>query len=98
MAERLDRPPIFTPFDYSGCQLLDGGLESSVPIASALNDTTTMSLMIRAGFDKLRPGPFPIAPIPDGNADRQRILQAFIESLHLIYDRASGACARDLRY
>ncbi|MBI4195184.1 MAG: patatin-like phospholipase family protein [Betaproteobacteria bacterium] len=76
-------PLIFTPFECSGRKLLDGGLVNPVPIAPTLNDTTEFTIAVNLGGPvELRPSPPPSAPIPDGNAYRQRI-RAFIESLHL---------------
>ena len=85
-------PLIFTPFEHGGRKLLDGALVNPVPIAPTLNDTTELTVAVNlSGPMELRPSPLPSAPIPDGNAYRQRI-RAFIESLHL--SRAPAAPVR----
>lgn len=76
-------PLIVTPFEYGGRTLLDGGLVNPVPIAPTLNDTTDLTVAVNLnGPIESRPCSVPSAPIPNGNAYRQRI-RAFIESLHL---------------
>ena len=76
-------PLIFTPFEYGGRKLLDGGLVNPVPIAPTLNDTTDLTVAVNlSGPSELRQPPLPSTPIPDSNVYGQRI-RAFIESLHL---------------
>lgn len=76
-------PLIVTPFEYGGRTLLDGGLVNPVPIAPTLNDTTDLTVAVNLnGPIESSPCSVPSAPIPNGNAYRQRI-RAFIESLHL---------------
>jgi len=76
-------PLIFTPFEYRGRKLLDGGLVNPVPVAPTLNDTNDLTVAVNLGGPvEFRPSPLPSAPIADGNANRQRV-RAFIESLHL---------------
>jgi NTE family protein len=84
-------PLIFTPFEYGGRKLLDGGLVNPVPIAPTFNDKTELTVAVSlCGRIELRPSPLPSVPIPDGNAYRQRI-RAFIESLHLSKTPAAPA-------
>jgi NTE family protein len=74
-------PLIFTPFKYGERKLLDGSLVNPVPIAPTLHDTTELTVAVNlSGPIELRPSPPPSAPIPVGNANRQRI-RAFIENL-----------------
>jgi NTE family protein len=74
-------PLIFTPFDYCDRKLLDGALVNPVPIAPTLDDTTDLTVAVDlSGPAEARPLAPASAPIPDGNAYRQRI-RAFVESL-----------------
>ena len=74
-------PLIFTPFDYGGRKLLDGGLVNPVPIAPTLNDTTDLTVVVDlSGPVELLPSPPASAPIPIGSTYRQRI-RAFVENL-----------------
>jgi NTE family protein len=76
-------PLIFTPFEYRGRKLLDGGLVNPVPIAPTLNDWTNLTVAVNlGGANELRPSPPPSGPIPDRNPYRQRI-RAFIDGLHV---------------
>jgi NTE family protein len=85
-------PLIFTPFEHGGRKLLDGALVNPVPIAPTLTDTTDLTVAVNLGGpSELRPPPHPSAPIPYGNAYRQRI-RAFVEGLHL--SRVPAAPAR----
>jgi NTE family protein len=75
-------PLIFTPFVLGGRRLLDGGLVNPIPIAPTLNDTTdlTVAVNLSGRAEPRRPAPTP-APVPRGNAYRQRI-RTFVESLY----------------
>jgi len=76
-------PLIFTPFEHGGRKLLDGALVNPVPVAPTLNDATELTVAVNLGGpSESRPAPHPSAPIPYGNAYRQRI-RAFVEGLHL---------------
>jgi NTE family protein len=76
-------PLIFTPFNYDGRKLFDGGLVNPLPIAPTLNDTTELTVAVNlSGPVEPRPPPPPRAPIAEGNRYRQRI-QDFIDSLHV---------------
>jgi len=79
----ISLPLIFTPFDYGGRRLLDGGLINPIPIAPTLNDTTDLTIAVNlSGREEARP-PLPATPPSrGGSAYRQRI-SAFIESLGL---------------
>src|SRR3954468_22731546 len=71
-------PLIFTPFKYGERKLLDGSLVNPVPIAPTLTDMTELTVAVNlSGPIEPRPSALPSAPIPDGNAYRQRI-RAFI--------------------
>jgi len=76
-------PLIFTPFEYGGRKLLDGGLVNPVPIAPTVNDTNelTVAVTLSAPIEP-RPPPLPSEPRPAGDAYQRRI-RAFIDSLHL---------------
>jgi NTE family protein len=87
-------PLIFTPFEYRGRKLLDGGLVNPVPIAPTLNDTSELTVAVNlSGPIELRPSPLRSEPIADGNAYRQRI-RAFTDSLNL--SRVNAAPARGM--
>jgi NTE family protein len=75
-------PLIFTPFVLGRRRLLDGGLVNPIPIAPTLNDTTdlTVAVNLSGRAEPRRPAPTP-APVPRGNAYRQRI-RTFVESLY----------------
>jgi NTE family protein len=84
-------PLIFTPFEYRGRRLLDGGLVNPVPIAPTLNDTSELTVAVNLGGPhEARPPALPSEPISDSNAYRQRI-RAFIDSLHLSWAPAAPA-------
>lgn len=76
-------PLIFTPFEYRGRKLVDGGLVNPIPVAPTLNDTSelTVAVNLSAPFE-LRPSAPVSEPAPDVNTYRGRI-RAFIDSLHL---------------
>lgn len=87
-------PLIFTPFDYGGRKLVDGGLVNPVPIAPTLDDATDLTVAVDlSGPAELRASPPPSGSIPDGAGYRQRI-RAFVESLQL--SRPPGAPARGI--
>lgn len=76
-------PLIFTPFEYGGRHLLDGGLVNPVPVAPTLSDKTdlTVAVSLCGRIEERLPAP-PAVPNADGNAYRQRI-RVFVESLNL---------------
>ena len=39
-------PTIFTPFDYQGMQLVDGGLLDPIPIAATLHDHNDLTVAV----------------------------------------------------
>jgi len=75
-------PLVFTPFHYSGRQLLDGGLVNPIPIAPTFNDTTdlTIAVSLSGPAEAKPPAPAPVQRT-GGNSYHERI-RAFIESLH----------------
>ncbi len=87
-------PFIFTPFDYGGRTLLDGGLVNPVPIGPTQDDPTTLTIAVNlSGPIESRPPPPPRAPIAKGNSYRQRI-RVFIDNLQ--QSNASGVPARGI--
>jgi NTE family protein len=76
-------PLIFTPFEYRGRKLLDGGLVNPIPIAPTLSDTTDLTVAVNlSGRAEARPPPAEGAANAGRNSYRQRI-RAFVEGLHL---------------
>lgn len=76
-------PLVFTPFDYDGRKLFDGGLVNPLPIAPTLDDATELTVAVSlSGPAEPRPAPPPRAPIAEGNSYRKRI-QAFIDGLQI---------------
>jgi len=49
MRASVSLPLFFTPFDYHGTPLLDGGLLNPVPIAPTLSDKTNLTLAVNLG-------------------------------------------------
>jgi NTE family protein len=87
-------PLIFTPFEYAGRYLLDGGLVNPVPMGPTLNDKTDFTVAVNLGGPiEARPPPPARAAITAGNAYRARI-RAFIENLQL--SRAPSVPARGI--
>jgi NTE family protein len=81
-------PLIFTPFEYRGRKLVDGGLVNPVPVAPTLNDTSELTVAVNlSGPVELRPSAPVSEPVPDGNTYRSRI-RTFIDSLQM--SRAPG--------
>lgn len=75
-------PLIFTPFEYRGRKLLDGGLVNPVPIGPTLDDATEMTVVVDlSGPSESKPPPAPKAPAPEGSSYQRRI-RAFVDSLH----------------
>jgi len=73
-------PMVFTPYDYQGSKLVDGGLVNPVPIAPTLNDRSDITI---AGKDE--PVPQPTAPSnkPTSNNNRySRAIKRFIAEFH----------------
>ena len=76
-------PLIFTPFDYGGRRLLDGGIVNPIPIAPTLNDTTDLTIAVNLSGREEASAPSPAIPRTGrAFAYRQRIA-SFIESLGL---------------
>jgi NTE family protein len=76
-------PLIFTPFEYRGRKLVDGGLVNPVPVAPTLSDTSELTVAVNlSGPVEWRPSGPPSEPVPDGKTYRNRI-RAFIDSLQL---------------
>lgn len=76
-------PLIFTPFEYRGRKLVDGGLVNPVPVAPTLSDTSELTVAVNlSGPVEWRPSAPPSEPVPDGKTYRNRI-RAFIDSLQL---------------
>jgi NTE family protein len=76
-------PLIFTPFEYRGRKLVDGGLVNPVPVAPTLSDTSELTVAVNlSGPVEWRPSAPPSEPVPDGKSYRNRI-RAFIDSLQL---------------
>lgn len=78
-------PLIFTPFDYGGRRLLDGGIVNPIPIAPTLNDTTDLTIAVNLSGREEASAPSPVTPRTSvAFAYRQRIA-SFIESLGLAH-------------
>lgn len=77
-------PLIFTPFEYGGRHLLDGGLVNPVPVAPTLSDKTdlTVAVSLCGRIEERLPAP-PAVPNADGNAYRQRI-RVFVSTFPLV--------------
>jgi len=76
-------PLIFTPFEYRGRKLVDGGLVNPVPVAPTLSDTSELTVAVNlSGPVEWRPSAPPSEPVPDGKTYRNRI-RAFIDSLQV---------------
>ncbi len=45
----ISLPLFFTPFDYNGTKLIDGGVLNPVPIAPTFNDTTDLTIAVNLG-------------------------------------------------
>lgn len=79
----ISLPLFFTPFNYNGVQLIDGGVLNPVPIAPTFNDNTDLILAVNLG------GPVvdSIADIKpntmksDGSSDLQSQINRFIAGL-----------------
>lgn len=78
-------PTLFTPYDYRGRRLLDGGLLNPVPIAPTLSDLTDLTIAVNLnGRDRLM-------PVSDEQVDCEeaepgpytRRIKKFIEELSL---------------
>jgi NTE family protein len=76
-------PTLFTPHDYHGRRLLDGGLINPVPIAPTLKDLTDITIAVNLNGSE-QPRPLSVVhdqtPKEPENHYRQRILK-FIEEL-----------------
>jgi len=84
-------PLIFTPFEYRGRMLLDGGLVDPVPIGPTLEDNTELTVVVDlSGPIESRPPPPAKAPDPDSNSYRRHI-RAFVDSLYQPKEQAAPA-------
>jgi NTE family protein len=81
-------PTIYTPFDYHGIRLVDGGLINPVPIAPTLNDMTDMTVAVNLSaradskYDKKRK---PSVTPPHNNRYRQAISE-FLDGIQKKFD------------
>lgn len=81
-------PTIFTPHEYRGMTLLDGGLLNPIPIAPTLNDATDLTIVVNlsgkndplAGLQEKPQARAENSTLNNGNKYRQRIAQ-FIDDL-----------------
>lgn len=57
----ISLPLFFTPFDYKGTKLIDGGVLNPVPIAPTFNDETDLTIAVNLGgaISKIVKSPFP---------------------------------------
>lgn len=76
-------PSIFTPVDYHGKRLVDGGLINPIPIAPTLKDKTDITIAVNLSAPPVARSIIPASPSvkPHNNENyRERILQ-FIDEL-----------------
>lgn len=75
-------PTLFTPFQYEGRRLVDGGLVNPVPIAPTLRDMTDLTIAVnlsgRGEAVLEQPGE---ARVTDGENRHKRIIRKYIEDL-----------------
>ena len=91
-------PTIFTPYEYQGLTLVDGGLLNPVPIAPTFRDFTDLTIAVslngepRSIAKASRPGPRPVAePAETDLRSRiQQFLDAMTDSRPVVHDRDLG--------
>jgi len=86
-------PSLFTPHEYRGRQLFDGGLVNPIPIAPTLNDHNDLTIAVNLSA---RPDPEPRPPqrlALTGNGRYHQKIASFIDSLQ---QRLGAEAAQDL--
>ena len=76
-------PSIFTPVDYHGTRLVDGGLLNPIPIAPTLKDKTDITIAVNLSAPASAEAIVPAEPVmkePDQGSYHEKILQ-FIDDL-----------------
>jgi NTE family protein len=76
-------PSIFTPVNYHGKRLVDGGLLNPIPIAPTLKDKTDITIAVNLSAPAAAEAAVPAAPVvkkPDQESYHEKILQ-FIDDL-----------------
>lgn len=75
-------PLFFTPFDYNGKKLIDGGVLNPVPIAPTFNDETDLTIAVNLGGDLKKIVKKPIQSIKEENVSKfESGINNFIQSL-----------------
>ena len=81
----ISLPLFFTPFEYNGKKLIDGGVLNPVPIAPTFHDTTEMTIAVNLGakpekrFEEKRSEPKP--PTRHTDNDLSNRIRRFIREL-----------------
>ncbi len=84
----ISLPLFFTPFDYKGVQLIDGGVLNPVPIAPAFSDETDMIIAVNLGGAPVYQEPV-TDEINESSPFHERILR-FVSSFQQSEARVSG--------
>jgi len=78
-------PSIFTPHEYLGMKLVDGGLLNPVPIAPTFRDQTDLTIAVSLNgarrHEKSEPSAPPSAPRGAGLEGRRRRIMQFLDSI-----------------
>jgi NTE family protein len=88
----ISLPLFFTPFNYNGTRLIDGGVLNPVPIAPTFDDQTDLTIAVNLGGAPVRlPRPLPVDKPDNGNQAplHEKILQ-FISNLSSDEDEEDG--------
>lgn len=74
-------PLFFTPFDYNGIKLIDGGVLNPVPIAPAFNDTTDLTIAVNLGGFPIKAPKKERPSTQSSNASFQNKIEEFIQKM-----------------
>jgi NTE family protein len=87
----MSTPLVFTPFNYRGRELLDGGLVNPVPVGATLTDDTDVTVAVNlSGPMEVRASPPPESPKSERHRYQNRI-RSFVENLNRSRGRTVAA-------
>lgn len=89
----ISLPLLFTPYDYDGTKLIDGGVLNPVPIAPAFSDETDMIIAVNLGAEKYKNDPIQLStkrqPSEEKSSSFHEKITSYINQLQRNIDKIS---------